>query len=131
MLSSTDRSSVEKSKLGSSLHDVVLEVSAAPEAVEAAIEAGDVGARIVLVGSVRKSRPTRFDPERLVRRCLSVHGVHNYRPDDLAAAVGFLARHGSAFPFAELVEASYPLADANAALESALRDRPIRIAVRP
>ena len=111
--------------------DFVLEFSAAPEAVEAAIEAGDIGAKIVLVGSVRKSRPVRFDPERLVRRCLAIHGVHNYRPEDLTAAVAFLSRHGSAFPFAGLVEASYPLSDIHAAIESALRERPIRIAVRP
>jgi putative phosphonate catabolism associated alcohol dehydrogenase len=111
--------------------DFVLEFSAAPEAVEAAIEVGDVGAKIVLVGSVRKSRPVRFDPERLVRRCLSVHGVHNYRPDDLAAALSFLARHGSTYPFAGLVEASYPLSEVNGAIGAALRQRPIRVALRP
>ena len=116
---------------GDAAYDVVFEFSGSPEAVEAALEAGDVGAKIVLVGSVRKSRPTRFDPERLVRRCLSVFGVHNYQPTDLAAAVVFLEVRGSAYPFAELVEASYPLSETNAAIASALRDRPIRIAIRP
>ncbi len=78
-----------------------------------------------------KSRPAAIDPENVVRRWLSVHGVHNYRAEDLQSAVAFLGQFGSAYPFAELVEFSYPLSDVNAAIETAVRDRPFRVAVRP
>jgi hypothetical protein len=78
-----------------------------------------------------KSRLVSIDPEHVVRRWLSVHGVHNYSPQDLRAAVTFLERVGSEFPFAELVEFTYPLAEVNTAIETAVRCRPFRIAVRP
>jgi alcohol dehydrogenase len=113
------------------LFDIVLELSGSPDAVEAAFRMGDVGAHIVLAGSVMKSRPTAIDPENVVRRWLSVHGVHNYRAEDLQSAVAFLTQFGSAYPFAKMVEFSYPLAEVNAAIETAVRDRPFRVAVRP
>jgi alcohol dehydrogenase len=111
--------------------DIVLEMSGSADAVEMAMRLGDVGAHIVLVGSVMKSRHVTFDPEQVVRRCLSIQGVHNYTPNDLRTAISFLEQFGSAHPFAELVEFTYPLQEANAAIEKAVRDRPFRVAIRP
>jgi putative phosphonate catabolism associated alcohol dehydrogenase len=111
--------------------DAVLEMSGSPEAVELAVKCGDVGARMVLVGSVKTSRPIQLDPEALVRRCQSVHGLHNYVPTDLQSAVKFLEESGSTFPFAGLVEATYPLTEVNAAVQRAINGRPFRVAIRP
>jgi threonine 3-dehydrogenase len=116
---------------GSDVFDLVLELSGSPEAVEAAFRLGDVGARVLLVGSVMNSRLAQFDPECVVRRCLSIQGVHNYGPHDLRTAVAFLERFGSVHPFAELVEFAYPLDEVNLAFERAVRSRPVRVAVRP
>lgn len=113
------------------LFDIVLELSGSPEAVEAACRHGDVGAQIVLVGSVMKSRPAAVDPENVVRRWLSIHGVHNYAPADLQTAVDFLTQFGAVYPFAELVEHRFALSEVNAAIETAVRARPFRVAVRP
>ncbi len=111
--------------------NVILELSGAVKAVEAALWCGDIGARIVLVGSVMDSPPAQFDPTSLVRKCLSVRGVHNYTPPDLATAVGFLQQHHAAFPFAKLVERTFPLSEINEAVEFAHSQRPIRIAIQP
>lgn len=111
--------------------DVLLELSGSADAVEAAVALGDIGAKIVLVGTVMKSRPVQIDPESVVRRWLSIHGVHNYHPRDLQTAVAFLEREGANYPFAELVEFSYALADVNQAVAKALEVRPVRIAIRP
>jgi threonine dehydrogenase-like Zn-dependent dehydrogenase len=113
------------------LFDVIVELSGSPEAVEMTFRLGEVGGTIVLVGSVMKTRRAEIDPENIVRRWLSVHGVHNYAPEDLRTAVAFLERSGSQYPFAQLVECTYSLADVNAAIERAVQMRPIRIAVRP
>jgi threonine 3-dehydrogenase len=120
---------VEQTRAGA--FDIVLELSGAPDAVEAACVLGDIGAHVVLVGTVMKSRPIQVDPESVVRRCLSIHGVHNYAPIDLKNAVKFLEDFGAAYPFAELVEHTYSLGEINAALDVAVRNRPIRIAIRP
>lgn len=111
--------------------DVVLELSGAPAAIEAACALGDIGARIILVGSVMKSRPVQLDPEGLVRRWISIHGVHNYTPSDLRTAVQFLVQNHTQFPFEELVARTFPLQQVNEAFEYLLQNRPVRIAVIP
>lgn len=116
---------------GTDAFDVVLELSGSPDAVEAAIACGDINAQVVLVGSVMPSREVAVDPETIVRRWLSIRGVHNYTPTDLQSAVEFLRRFHTDFPFAGLVERTFKLADINEAVEFATRERPVRIAVRP
>lgn len=111
--------------------DIIIELSGAVQAVEAACRVADVGAAVVLVGTVMKSPPARIDPEQVIRRWLTIRGVHNYAPQDLLAAVRFLEHCGGRFPFAELVADRYLLRDVNLALEAAVRDRPIRVAIRP
>jgi hypothetical protein len=50
---------------------------------------------------------------------------------DLALAVEFLAAHGGTFPFAALVGASFPLAEAEAAFAHAHAHLGERVAVLP
>lgn len=110
--------------------DVVIEASG--HAVADAIDAADIGGTVVLVGSVFPAPPTPLDAEQVVRRLLTITGVHNYTPDDLVGAVGFLANEGRNYPFAGLVGDTYPLADVDEALTAAgSRGAPPRIALNP
>ena len=111
--------------------DVVFECSGAPEALELGFRVTDVNARIVLVGSVMETRNVKLDPQQIVRRCLTIRGVHNYAPKDLVAAVRFLQQFHEEFPFRDLVAKTYPLANVNDAFEFAMANRPIRVGVRP
>lgn len=111
--------------------DVILELAGSPDAVEAACRRASIGGRIVLVGSVMKSRPASIDPELVVRNWLTISGVHNYAPSDLQTAVDFLRRFHSRFPFAKLVAREYSLAQVNDAFVDAIRERPVRVAIRP
>ncbi len=116
---------------GSDRFDLVLELSGAASAVECCLRTGDIGAQIVLVGSVMDSADVALNPTHVVRNWLSIHGVHNYAPEDLLTAVTFLEQHHAAFPFADIVARSFPLAEINEAIDFALRERPIRVAVKP
>ena len=69
--------------------------------------------------------------EGIVRRCLTIRGLHNYGPDDLIAAVDFLERHHGRYPFAELVSAWFPLSDTTGAFTAAADPACIRVGVRP
>lgn len=111
--------------------DRVFEMSGHPSAVANGIAAGDIGARVVLVGSVSPSPTVPLDPEHVVRCLLSIHGVHNYHPMDLVAAVEFLSQTSDTFPFAELVEKTFPLSQVNEAFDFASTHRPVRVAVVP
>jgi alcohol dehydrogenase len=110
---------------------VVIELSGNPDAVQIAFQAAGVGGRVVLAGSVMPSPPVSVDPETIVRGCLAVFGVHNYAPIDLQTAVHFLQRWHGEYPFASLVARTDSLQDVNKSFQFAIRQRPVRIAVRP
>ncbi len=111
--------------------DAALELSGSPSASAAALEVLRVGGVAVWAGVVSPTDPVPVLPEVVVRRCLTLAGVHNYAPTDLAEAVRFLATHHERYPFAELVAKSFPLADVNAAFHFAETERPVRVGVKP
>jgi alcohol dehydrogenase len=109
--------------------DAALELSGSSAAAAAALEVLRIGGVAVWAGTVSPTDPVPVQPETVVRRCLTVTGIHNYTPRDLADAVRFLAAHHHRFPFAELVTKSFPLDEVNAAFEFAEAERPVRVAV--
>jgi D-arabinose 1-dehydrogenase-like Zn-dependent alcohol dehydrogenase len=109
--------------------DVALELSGSPDAARAALDVLRIGGTAVWAGTVSPSEPVLVSPEVLVRRCLTITGVHNYSPQDLAAAVEFLAANHEKYPFAELVSKSFPLAEVNEAFRFAEVERPVRVAL--
>ncbi|MBD3676065.1 MAG: alcohol dehydrogenase catalytic domain-containing protein [Planctomycetaceae bacterium] len=111
--------------------DLILELSGAPAAISAAAQLTTIGSRIVLVGSVMPVGDVGFDPEQIVRRWLSIHGVHNYTPSDLATAVRFLEAHQADYPWLDIVETEFSLDEINDAVRDAIERRPIRMAVKP
>lgn len=118
-------------RTGNSCFDVIIEASGSSAAVEAAVLCADVQGKILLVGSVMKSRPVPIDPEQLVRKLISIHGIHNYVPDDLRNAVIFLSRYGRQFPFAESVPQVFSLEQIESAIEFAISKRPVRVGIVP
>jgi alcohol dehydrogenase len=109
--------------------DAALELSGSPDAARAALEVLRVGGVAVWAGAVSPTEAVPVLPEAVVRRCLTLTGVHNYAPHDLAEAVRFLAANHARYPFAELVTKSFPLADVNDAFAFAESERPVRVGV--
>ncbi|MFJ3404708.1 zinc-binding dehydrogenase [Promicromonospora sp. NPDC090134] len=83
--------------------DVAIELSGSSPAVARCLDALDVGGRLVLAGSVTPSPAVPLDPERVVRRWLTVTGVHNYEPRHLRAALDLLERTRETVPWSDLV----------------------------
>lgn len=111
--------------------DLVLEMSGSPAAAAAAVTTCGIGGAVHLIGSVFPAGTIAVDPEQVVRRQLTIRGVHNYVPRHLATAVQFLAATANRYPFASLVTAWYPLAQAAEAFAAAADDGHIRVGVRP
>ncbi len=107
--------------------DAVLELSGAATAWDMAFPLLRIGGRMILVGAVFPTPPVSFAPEQLVRRQLTVQGIHNYAPRHLLAAVEFLAAHHQRYPFANVVAAWHPLVDVEAAMSCAHDPSVIRI----
>jgi putative phosphonate catabolism associated alcohol dehydrogenase len=89
--------------------DVLLEFSGSSAALQHALRALDVQGVAVLAGSVAPDAPIAVDPEAVVRRQLSILGVHNYEPRHLTAALNFLHETGDRFPWPDLVAEPRPL----------------------
>ena len=109
--------------------DVVLELAGVPASVTASLSLVRTGGILILAGTVSPVGDVGFDPESVVRRMLTIRGVHNYSPRDLESALTFLAGPGRGFPFESLVAAEYPLDQAEQAFAKARAHPGVRIAV--
>jgi len=111
--------------------DLAIDVSGAPAAMEASLAAVRTGGRVVFVGAVAPTRPLAVNAESVVRRLLTIRGLHNYVPEDLVTAVDFLDSAVATYPLVELVGAEFALERVNDAFQEALSGRSLRVAVRP
>jgi alcohol dehydrogenase len=111
--------------------DAVFELSGAASAVPTALTTARIGGTVVLAGTVLPTPAVPLDPEAVARRLLTIRGVHNYSPTDLAVAIDFLAGPGRPLPFARLVGRSFRLADAATAVAHAAAQPGQRVAVVP
>jgi putative phosphonate catabolism associated alcohol dehydrogenase len=111
--------------------DAVIEVSGTNGGFLAALPTLRVGGRMILVGAVAPSDDVAVSLEGIVRRCLTIRGVHNYGPGDLVAAVQFLERNHRRYPFSELVSEWFPLAEVDAAFAAAADPAHVRVGVKP
>ncbi|MCU0876830.1 MAG: zinc-binding dehydrogenase [Pirellulaceae bacterium] len=105
--------------------DVAFELTGSPEAFEAALPQVRIGGTMILVGSVFPSRPVPLLLEQVVRRCLTLRGIHNYAPRHLAAALAFLDENRE-YPFETLVAPWQPLSAINAAIATPLSPPALR-----
>jgi alcohol dehydrogenase len=109
--------------------DAVIEMSGADTAFQAALAAMRIGGMLVLVGSVFPAPPVAVQVEQFVRRCVRIHGVHNYAPRHLGQAVDFLSQNHTRYPFADIVADWWPLAEYRLAFERASQPGVVRVGV--
>jgi alcohol dehydrogenase len=107
--------------------DAVVETTGVAAALPPGLQALRIGGRYVTAGLVVPGALATFDASVLVRRCLTVQGVHNYRPEHLLAAADFVVAQRARLPLAELADRRFPLEDT----EGALREAGARRALRP
>lgn len=110
--------------------DVAIDYTGSSTAVADALARLDIGGTLVLAGSVTPGPPLAVDPETVVRRWLTITGVHNYEPRHLHRAVGILDRTRERYPWECLVTPPVALRD----IASALRPPPagkLRTAICP
>jgi len=111
--------------------DLALELSGATTAVEQSVELLRTGGRLVLVGAVFPTRAAQLFPEQIVRKLLTINGIHNYRPHDLANAITFLHKAAAMYPFASLVDDEISLKEIAILHGKGTTNRAIRTAIRP
>ena len=111
--------------------DILLEFTGSTAALENAWPLLRIGGKAVLIGAVFPGPAISILPEQLVRRQLTLTGVHNYAPRHLAAAMAFLGQNQGNYPFRQLVAAWHPLSDTAEAFRLARETQAVRIGVCP
>ncbi|MDM1292703.1 zinc-binding dehydrogenase [Sphingobacterium sp. N143] len=106
--------------------DRFIDMSGSPNAMELGFETLGLHGCAVLVGAVFNQRKTGIDAEKVIRKMLTIKGLHNYNYTDFFTAVDFIVENGQKYPFASLIEREFPLAEVNEALEYATTHKPIR-----
>ena len=111
--------------------DVVIETSGVPSAMEKGIDLLNIGGINVWVGAVFEQRDLAVNAEKVVRNILTIKGLHNYIPEDLANAIRFLSAVKDRYPFGQLVDQEFPLTQLDQAFDTANNHGHYRVGVFP
>ncbi len=109
--------------------DRFIDMSGAPHAMEAGIAQLGINGVAVFIGAVFKQRKLEIDAEQMIRRILTIKGLHNYNYEDFSVAVNFIVNNWQKYPFLQLVEKEFALHQANEAFNYAVMHKPIRVGI--
>ncbi len=126
-------------EIGEALHDLTggrgvdfaVEVSGAGAALVNSLDWLGIGGSCLTLGYVFPHADITMDAHKIVTKCLTVRGNHNYHPSALGDALRFIEETRERYPFEELVGAVYPLGEINAAFERAMQGDLIRVGINP
>lgn len=110
--------------------DLVIETSGAPTAMESSFGSLSIGGTAIWVGAVFPQRAVALSAEQVIRRLITIRGLHNYNRRDLVTAAEFVERYHSRYPMSDLVEREYALPEVQAAFQCGVQESPFRVGVK-
>jgi threonine dehydrogenase-like Zn-dependent dehydrogenase len=111
--------------------DAVIEVCGVPDVIVQGLQMLRVGGRYVLGGLVNPNANVTIDANVLVRRWITMRGIHNYHPRHLIQALDFVMANRKRFPFKEIVDSKFALKDLDTAFKKASERSVLRAAIIP
>ena len=111
--------------------DAVIELCGYPEVIPAGIEFLRTAGNYVLGGLVNPDAFVRIDANKILRKLITLRGVHNYHPRHLIESLDFVYGNRKRFPFHELVDGKYKLEDVGQAMKDAAERKVLRAAIVP
>ena len=111
--------------------DAVMELCGYPEVIPSGIQMLRTGGRYVLGGLVNPDAFVRIDANQILRKLLTLRGVHNYHPRHLIQALDFVLANRKRFPFHDLVDGKYKLEQVGQAMKDAAERKVLRAAIVP
>ncbi len=111
--------------------DAVLEIAGVAALVPEGLRLLRIGGTYGFVGMVHPNSQLEITGEQIIRKNLTVYGIHNYAPWHLDEAVQFLANTVEKYPFDQLVSPPYTLEDLPTAIEIARSQDWLRVSVHP
>jgi len=111
--------------------DVVLEVCGVASVVPAGIRMLRTGGRYVLAGVVNPGSSFTLDGNDLIRKWITLKGIHNYHPRHLIQALDFVMANRERFPFKAIVDSRFGLDELSEAFAKAANRSVLRAAIVP
>ncbi len=111
--------------------DAVIELCGYPEVIPSGIQMLRTGGRYVLGGLVNPDAFVRIDANQILRKLITLSGVHNYHPRHLIQALDFVHTNRRRFPFHDLVDGKYSLDEVGQAMQDAADRKVLRAAIVP
>jgi threonine dehydrogenase-like Zn-dependent dehydrogenase len=112
--------------------DCVVEACGDSQAVNNGFKFLKPGGAYVFVGMVHPKTKLDITGEQVIRKCLTLIGIHNYQGYHLRKSVDFLHRTINKYPYNDLIAPKkFTLNDLPEAIEFAKRKDYARVAVRP
>ncbi len=110
--------------------DVAFEICGVKTAITQGVEALRIGGRYLIAGLVTPGSDLGIEGNQLTRKCLTIKGIHNYKPKHLGEALKFLEKCSSKYPYTELVGETFSLSDINEAVAVAASGKYIRVGIK-
>lgn len=111
--------------------DLVLEVTGSSAVIPDGIKALRPGGHYVWAGMVHPETKLDLTGEAVLRKCLTLRGVHNYAPRHLADGLDFLAANHTRLPFEKLTSAPLSLDRLNEGFDLTRSRQWQRVAIQP
>jgi threonine dehydrogenase-like Zn-dependent dehydrogenase len=111
--------------------DVVLEVCGVPAVIPAGLAMVRTGGRYTLAGLVNPQSEVTVDANVILKRWITLRGIHNYHPRHLIQALDFVVSHRERYPFAQIVDATFTLDQLDEAFRRASDQSILRAAIVP
>jgi putative phosphonate catabolism associated alcohol dehydrogenase len=111
--------------------DVVLEFSGLPNAMLSTLNLLGIGGTAVWVGATFPQETVPVNAEMIVRKLLTIKGLHNYNEKDLIAAVAFIESTCEQYNFNGMVHGGFGLNQITEAYQYALDKNPFRVGIDP
>ena len=109
--------------------DVVIEVCGVPQVIPQGLQLLRTGGRYVLGGLVSPGADVTIDVNLLVKKWITLRGIHNYHPRHLIQALDFVMTNRERFPFKSIIDATFPLEQLDEAFKKAAEHSVLRAAI--
>lgn len=111
--------------------DVCIEVCGHPNVVSTGIKMLRTGGRYVIGGLVSPNATMMIDGNQILKKMITLKGVHNYHPRQLIQALDFVMANRDRYPFADIIDSKFSLDQLNEAFACADDHSVIRAAIVP
>jgi threonine dehydrogenase-like Zn-dependent dehydrogenase len=111
--------------------DLALEVTGDSRVIADGVKALRPGGHYIWAGMVHPETKLDLTGEAVLRKCLSVRGVHNYGPHHLAVGLDFLGEIYTRLPLEKLISQPLPLEQLDEGVELARSRQWQRVAIQP